>query len=86
MRWGNFARHNSPTNAEKAVCEPSASLWGHSAKGGVRLQSKGGVDLQGCGQIAKVGMIRKDRPQNAKVGSKRKRTAEAVLCDQILTP
>ena len=85
MRWGRVARHNSSINAEKAVYEPLMPLWGYSAKGGVGLQSKGGVGsqggvhLQGCGQFAKVGSNR-NRGRNAKgVWQKRKRTAEAVL-------
>ena len=64
-------------------------LWGYSAKGGVRLQSKGGVESQGGVSLQRVGTNRKGCGINAKtfreVGLKRKRTAEAVLCDQNIT-
>lgn len=64
-------------------------LWGASAKGGVGLQSKGGVETQGGVSLQRVGADRKGCGINAKdfrqVGSKRKRTAEAVLCDQNIT-
>ena len=49
--------------------------WGQFARWG--RFAKGGYESQRAGS---------KRKGKVEVGSKRKRTAEAVLCDQILTP